>query len=52
MHFNCKYGFVKIYFKKINLSLNDLIETLKNAVGDKGNLIFYSFFWDFLNQTI
>lgn len=38
--------------KKINLNLNDLIETLKNAVGDNGNLIFYSFFWDFFKTRL
>lgn len=40
---------INIYLKrkKISLNLKNLIYTLKETIGKNGNIVFYSFFWDF-----
>ena len=33
--------------KKIQLNLDDIIESIKQIIGENGNIIVYSFFWEF-----
>ena len=38
-----------LFFKKKNMSINidDIIEAIKDLIGKNGNIIVYSFFWEF-----
>lgn len=38
-----------LFFKKKNMSINidDIIEAIKDLIGKNGNIIIYSFFWEF-----
>ena len=35
--------------KKVKLDLNDIINPIKEIVSENGNIVVYSFFWDFFS---
>ena len=38
--------------KKIQLNLDDIIESIKQIIGENGNIIVYSFFWEFFKTGV